>query len=74
MRDTGENESPDVTPEQMKRRLEKAITRAGLGVPMLIPTDRRASYALRLLGSGGAVDFGAPATVRRAITILENEG
>lgn len=63
----------DITPESMKLRLEKAITRAGLGVPSLLPTDRRAAYALRLLGSGGVVDFDSPGTVRRAITILENE-
>lgn len=63
----------DITPDSMKLRLEKAITRAGLGVPSLLPTDRRAGYALRLIGSGGIVDFDAPATVRRAITILENE-
>jgi len=64
----------DATPEALKQRLERAVTRAGLGVPALLPTDRRAGYALRLLGSGGVVDFDAPATVRRAITILENEG
>ena len=64
----------DATPDGMKLRLEKAITRSGLGVPSLLPTDKRARYALRLVGSGGIVDFDAPATVRRAVTILENEG
>jgi hypothetical protein len=64
----------DITPLAMKQRLEKAITRAGLGVPSLLPTDKRARHALRLVGSGGVVDFDAPVTVRRAITILENIG
>lgn len=62
----------DKTPPQLKRRLKDALKEANLGVPQSWGLERRASYALRLL-SGGTVRFSAPQTVRRAISVLEND-
>jgi len=56
----------------LTERLRRAVNRTNLGAARTWPLDKRASYCLRLVGSGGSVSLENPRTVRRAITILEN--
>lgn len=60
----------DRTPAWLKARLVVALRNANLAVPESWPLERQATFAVRLVG-GGRVDFRAPATVRRAISLLE---
>lgn len=53
-------------------RLERAVGLVNLGASKSWSLDKRATYCLRLVGSGGVVSLENPGTVRRAITILEN--
>lgn len=62
----------DTTSDALKLRLERAVSRAAAGIGTLLPTEARATRALRLIGAGGFVSFSSPATVRRAVTLLEN--
>ena len=69
---TKDDGTPWATPPALLERLGRAIALANLGVPESWPLQRRAAYALRLLGDGGTVNLDAPWTVRRATAVLEN--
>ena len=56
----------------LAERLRRAVNMSDLGSSRAWTIDKRASHCLRLIGSGGVVSLDNPATVRRAITILEN--
>jgi hypothetical protein len=60
----------DRTPQWLKSRLVVALRNANLGVPSGWGLERQATFAVRLVG-GGSVSFDAPATVQRAISLLE---
>ena len=72
MLDAKADGTPWASPPELLERLRRALSLANLGIPESWPLQRRASYALRLLGDGGTVNLDAPWTVRRATTVLEN--
>ena len=62
------------TPEYLLRRLDRAVkNRSDTTVSRALPLDMRANKVLADTGLSGRVDLDAPATVRRAITLLEPE-
>tara|TARA_R110002020_G_scaffold308323_2_gene524039 strand:+ start:393 stop:632 length:240 start_codon:yes stop_codon:yes gene_type:complete len=56
----------------LMERLRRAVNSVNLGAARTWTLDKRASYCLRIIGSGGTVSLENPSTVRRAITVLEN--
>jgi len=64
----------DETPEYLLTRLRQVVDRqADTSVSRALPLDVRANKVLADLALGGRVFLDAPATVRRAITLIEGE-
>jgi hypothetical protein len=57
----------------LQRRLANVLDRSDLGIPRAYGLERAATRALQLEGLGGRVDLDNPMSVRRAVTLLEDD-